>query len=451
MRITPKSRKLLRLQALVFTLLFAGIIGLLAWLSTQYVLQADWTYGSRNTVSTDTRKLLAGLDQAVDITAYAREDGLLRKQIASLVGSYQRFKADIHLEFVNPDTAPERVRAAGIATDGELVVSYQGRSENVQALGEQQLTNALLRISRRDERWIVFLSGHGERSPTGETNHDLGAFGREMERKGLSIRQVNLVEGALPENTHLLVIASPQVNLLPGEVETLRAYIEQGGNLLWLAEPHGLHGLEPLAEALGIEFLPGVIVDANTRLFGIQNPSFVVVAGYPNHDITRELNSVTVFPEAAAIDIQQGGDWQAAPLLTTLDRTWNELDELTGEIRFDAGTDERVGPLDLGVALTRTRDDTATEDEQAVLDAHAHARATTGGDPLIVTLAGVAPVVASCILFRRNRRGCQMPNVHCMRKCNNEHERCAAQYEASGGPEVPSPAPFFLEKGQGPF
>ena len=354
MQITPRSRFLLRLQGWVFAVLFIGLIGLLAWLSTLYVYQADWTAGGRNTISMDTRKLLAELTDPVTITAWASEDAMLRKQIKDLVGSYQRFKPDIELEFINPDTAPERVRTEGVTVDGELVVGYQGRGEHVQVRSEQKLTNALLRVSRQDERWIVFLTGHGERDPHGEANADLGAFGKELERNGIKVQKVNLAENPIPNNTSLLVIAGPRVNLLPGEVAMVRDYVTQGGNLLWLAEPGKPAGLESLAEQLGIAFLPGVVVDATTQAFGIDDPSFALVTAYPAHEVTREFKSVTVFPEAAALEIREDPHWQATPILSTLSRSWTELGELKGEIQFDENTDERVGPLDIGVALTAT-------------------------------------------------------------------------------------------------
>jgi len=355
MKVSRRSRILLRLQGLTFSLLFSASIGLLAWLSTQYVYQADWTAGARNTVSADSRKLLAELDEPVRITAFVRDEAQLRRQIRDLVGSYQRFKDDITLEFINPDTAPEQVRELGISSGGELRVNYRGRSENIQTLSEQTLSNSLLRLSRQEARWIVFLGGHGEREPQGETNHGLGIFGGELERKGLNVQTVNLAQTGIPANTSLLVIAGPRVNLLPGEVDALLRYVDQGGNLLWLAEPGDLHGLEPLAEQLGIDFLPGRVVDAGSQAFGIDNPTFVVIADYPQHEITAEMAAVTVFPEAAALELRDNSAWTQLPLLTTLARSWTELGELAGEISFDVDTDERPGPLDIGVVLSRDR------------------------------------------------------------------------------------------------
>lgn len=357
MKVTRRSRLLLRLQALLFATLFIGIIGMLAWLSTQYVYQADWTTGARNTISDETRRLLDDMQHPVNISAFVQDDELIRSQIKDLIGSYQRFKQDITLEFVNPDREPARVRELGIASGGEIVIRYLDRSENIQTLSEQQLSNALLRLSRQQQRWIVFLTGHGERPPAGDTNHGLGIFTGELERKGLNVQTVNLAEAEIPSNTNLLVLAGPRVELLPGEIAKLQRHVEQGGNLLWLAEPGDLHGLQALAEQLDISLLPGMIVDATSQMFGIENPGFAIVTGYPRHEITNEMTAVTVYPEAAALEINDSETWDAIPLLTTLERAWTELGEIAGEIQFDPDTDERAGPLDIGVALTRERND----------------------------------------------------------------------------------------------
>ena len=366
MKVTRRSRLLLRLQSLVFAVFFIAIIGMLAWLSTQYVYQADWTTGARNTISDGSRRLLGEMDQPVQITAYIREDELTRSQISDLIGTYQRFKEDITLEFINPDLTPERVRELGIASGGEIVIRYRDRSEKIQTLSEQHLTNALLRLTRQDERWIVFLTGHGERPSSGETNHGLGVFSQELERKGLNVQAISLVESEIPANINLLVLASPRSTLLPGEMEKLQSYIESGGNLLWLTEPDSPVGLEPLAEQLGINFLPGMVVDATTQMFGIENPTFVVITGYPRHDISNEMTTVTVFPEAAALETTDSAVWTAIPLLTTLEHSWTEIGEIEGEIRFDQNSDERAGPLDIGVVLTRSPANEADTDDTSI-------------------------------------------------------------------------------------
>lgn len=365
MDVTRKTKIGLRLQRYVFTVLFLAVIGLLAWLSTQYVHQADWTAGGRNSLSADSVRLLGTLKEPVQITAFARENDALRSQIEEVVARYQRSKPDVTLEFVNPDKEPERIRELGVTLDGELRVSYQGRSERVQELSEQAISNALLRTARQGERWITFLTGHGERDPLGQANHDLGNFGADLQRKGLKVQTLNLAQNPqIPDNTSLLVIASPQVAPLPGEVDLIRGWLDRGGNLLWFADPGETAGLEKLAEYFGIEALPGIIVDATTQLFGIQNPDFVLVTEYPAHPVTRELKLMSLFPRTAALEWHQKEGWQGQPILSTLDRAWTETGELSGQIRFDEGGEERAGPLDIGFALTRALDD-GKQDEMA--------------------------------------------------------------------------------------
>lgn len=345
----------LRVQNLLFLLLFGTAVGLLAWLSQRYTVQFDWTAGGRNTLAPASRALLARLPGPLTITAFARPEPTLRHRIESLVGRYQRHKPDLTLTFINPDTAPDRVRALGIRRDGELLLEYQGYRERLTMLTEQELTQALHRLSRRGQRQLLFLSGHGERRPRGQANHDLGTFGAELEKLGLQIEELNLAtQPTIPPDVAALVIASPQVTLLPGEVKLLLDYLAQGGHLLWLLEPDSDGGLQSLAEQLGIVPLPGVVVDPDAPLFGVNNPAFVVVADYGPHPVTADLRKLTLFPFAVALETRPVNGWTAETLLLSQARSWTEQGD-PARPHFDPDGGERVGPLALGVALSRPR------------------------------------------------------------------------------------------------
>ncbi len=342
--------------------LFITAAGLLAWLSTRYHLQADWTASGRNTLSIASQEVLKRLDGPIELTSYERGEPRLREKIRAFVERYRLHKPDMALRFVNPDTVPDRVRELGITAKGEVIITYGGRSEHLQTLTEQAMTNALHRVARAEERWLLFLTGHGERAPLGEANHDLGIWGKYLENRGFVVKSINLAElGALPEQTTLLVIAGPQVNLLPGEVAMIQRYLKQGGNLLWLADPGPMRGLVPVAEALGLEFLPGVIVDPTTQLHGIESPDVALVTGYPLHPITRDFDLLTLFPRAVGLQADPPAPWESQAFLTTSGHAWSETGELAGDIRFDEQTDVG-GPLDIGIALSRSlEEDKATE------------------------------------------------------------------------------------------
>jgi ABC-type uncharacterized transport system involved in gliding motility auxiliary subunit len=356
MKINRRTHIEIRLQNLVFTLLFLALVGLLAWLSTRYSAQFDWTAGGRMTLSEASAKLLDMMQGPVKITDYAREEKELRGRISDQVGRYSRHKEDLTLAFVNPDIQPDKVRELGITTDGELVIEYQGRSEQVQDPSETAITNALQRLMHAKEQHVVFLEGHGERSPKGRANHDLGQFGDELGRKGVNISMVNLaVTAAIPDNTDVLVLAGPTVNLLPGEVNLIQGFVTKGGNLLWLADPGDLRGLAPLAKQLGLTFLPGMVVDASTQLFGIKDPTFALVAEYPPHAITTGFEAMTAFPATTAVEKAGDSPFERTPFLRTLQRSWTETGPIEGKIQFDADKGEHPGPLDIGFALTQAR------------------------------------------------------------------------------------------------
>ena len=366
MQITRSSRRQLQIQNLIFLTGLLVFTVLLAWLSTRYSFEADWTSAGRNTLSVDSRQLLDNMPGPIHVTAFATENKVVRSHINDLIARYQRYKPDVALKFVNPDAEPERVRELGITLDGELLLAYQGRSEKLQSLSEQALTNTLLRIARQQDRKVVYLSGHGERDLQGQANHDLGAFGKLLAQKGIKLHNLKLAETpAIPEDTSLLVVADPRTTLLTGEVQLINRYVQAGGNLLWLVEPGSIAGLESLAELLGVEFLPGTIVDASTQLFGIDNPAFALIPDYPVHPVTRELGSLTLFPQAAALEVEAPESWQVQPLLTTLDRAWTEIGPISGTIRFDEDSDERMGPLDIGFAFTRPVNRKDNTDEEA--------------------------------------------------------------------------------------
>ncbi|WP_022948789.1 GldG family protein [Methylohalobius crimeensis] len=354
MKINRKLHQQIRLQNFLFTLLFLVLVGLLAWLSERYSTGWDWTAEGRHSLSESSQKVLVLMEDPLTITAYAHEDNELRGRIKELVIPYQRHKADLELTFVNPDLHPDRVRELGITMDGELTLEYGQRTEKVHDLSEQALTNALARLAKSQELAILFLEGHGERSPLRDANFDLGQFGHTLENQGFQVHGWNLAKQPdLPANTSVLIIASPQVPYLPGEVETIRRFVDDGGNLLWFAEPGNLKGLESLAETLGVTFLPGVVVDPSGRALGIQDPTFALVAEYPLTPITRNFQNLTLFPRARALETKDSGQFSAGVFLQTLPRTWNETGPLEGEITFDPDQGEQEGPLPLGVTLTR--------------------------------------------------------------------------------------------------
>lgn len=363
METSPHSRLIFRLQSAISLLLLIVIVGALAWISDRYVLRFDWTAASTNTLSETSRRLLEQLDGPLEITAYARENQLIRQAVRDLVGRYREHKPDIELGFVNPDRSPDEVRRLGITADGELVVRYGGRSEHLKSINERALSNAINRIARNEPRRVAYLAGHGERDLLGKANHDMGVFGQELERRGFSVIRLELAKvGGIPDNTDVLVLSEGDIDVLAGELALILDYLDRGGNVLWLADPTRT-SLRPLGAALGIRSLPGRVIEPVTRAFGVDDRAVVVVSRYGDHPATRNFKLVTVLPGAVGVTVTPPAGWRADTLLSTSAQSWSDTGAADAEPRLDDG--EARGPLTIGLALSRPRNDPPEEDKAA--------------------------------------------------------------------------------------
>jgi gliding motility-associatede transport system auxiliary component len=349
-----------RLAGIVYVTLIALAAVAVAFLSTRFGFERDLSHANGASLSSESIALLKTLAGPVEVVSYAGQQGGLRAIISNFVGRYQRAKHDITLRFVDPDADPQAMREAGVTVDGELELHYNDRNERLKVLSEAEFSNALLRLSRTQTRIVAFLEGEGERQPLGKANADLGTFVAVLVERGLRPVPLPLANtGKVPDNADLVVIANPRVALAPALTDELVDYVARGGDLLWLTEPDENVGLDALANALSLRVLPGTVVDASGSAFGLADPSFVALAKYPAHAITKGFALTTLLPQPAAIAQLANPAWDVKPILRSSDKSWNETGripkagEASDTISQDAGAGEIPGPLDLGFALSR--------------------------------------------------------------------------------------------------
>lgn len=343
---------------LVAALLIVAVI-CIAVLSTRFGFITDWSAGARASLSPQSRAILKQLPGPIEATSYARPGGNLRNEISSVIARYQRYKPDLKLSFVDPDADPAAMRKAGISVDGEVVLRWRDREQDVVQLDERDFSDALARLKRGRERLVAFVTGDGERNPDGKANADLGDFVGQLSSQGVRALPLNLAQNAsVPRNADLLVLASPQAELSPASSKAISDYLDRGGNFLWLTEPDtGDVGLAPLAQTLGIRTLPGMLVDGAGAKLGIGDPRMVVENNYPPQPITRGFALNTLFPQVAALAVTGDSQWAHAAILRSSAQSWNQIAPVdptqASTIKYDAGGGELRGPLDFGFALTR--------------------------------------------------------------------------------------------------
>ena len=362
-----------RLDGWLFALALLVAAGAIGYLSTRHAVVADWTAGGRASLSPESRAVLGKLAGPVEIVSYANPQGDLRQTIAGFLERYRRLKPDLALRFVDPEKDPAKMRELGITVDGASIVRYRGREQRLDELSERSLTNALERLARGGERIVAFVAGDGERRADGQANADLGTFMAQLESRGMRAVPLSFAQAtAVPEHTDLVVLASPTLALAPGAVRALVDYLGNGGNLLWLTEPaYSDLDLAPLADALGLRVLPGVLVDGSGAALGLKDPRLLALAAYPPHAITRGFMLTTLFPQVAALAQVNRNDWAVAGFLQSGPQSWTEFQPIdnadASTIRYDASAGELKGPLEFGLALSRLSPSPDKSQQRAVV------------------------------------------------------------------------------------
>ena len=388
-----------RRQARYGTLATSGVLlGAAVLVGANYVLARqnmrwDLTAARQYSLSDQTVRILESLESPIRVLVFAQEFEFPRYR--DRLAEYEYASSQVTLEFIDVDRNPGLARQYEVQSYGTVVFDYDGRVERVVSDQEQELTNALIKAVEGEERKAYFLQGHGERSPAGTERDGYSALADALRLDNLAVETVTLAQaGAVPSDAAVLVVAGPATDLLPPEVELLRAYLEGGGKMLFMIDPPEgpdaarRDNLLGLIEEWGIEVGRDLVVDVSGvgQLLGT-DATVPVAASYPAHPITDRFALLTAFPLARSVRPIDGGAGErvARSFVETSPRSWAEsnLDLTTGEVAMDAEQGDVPGPISIAAAVAVEVEPAAAAGggaDDVVADAEADAEQPTGAD-----------------------------------------------------------------------
>ena len=343
-------------------LMFAIIVALNYVLARQNK-RWDLTAAQQYSLSDQTRRVLDSLTAPIRILVFAREPDFPRYR--DRLDEYAYLSSQVTVDYVDVDKQPMLARQYEVQSYGTIVFDYAGRVERVVSDAEQDLTNGLITVIAGAQQTVYFLEGHGEKEHTGSDRDGYSTVSDALGLDNFEVESLVLAQqSAVPEDATVVVVAGPQTDLLPGEVEALGAYLDRGGTLLVLIDPPSdsaapaPDGLLGLLREWGIEPGTDVVVDASGmgQLLGA-DASVPVVANYPFHPITDRFNLLTAYPLARSVSAATGNpDGRVAQsFLETSAQSWAEadIDELaTGQVEMNEETGDRPGPVTIGMAVS---------------------------------------------------------------------------------------------------
>jgi len=339
-----------------FSIILILICLVLSWpVLKQHEFTYDLSANRNNTLSAPSLELMQTLDKPLSFTVYINDsNAVLKKQILQLLNRFKRERPQIAISFIDPQNNPEAARTLGITKNGELLVRYNERQQLVKKLNEEEIRKTIHHLSSRQQGWILNLQGHQEASLFDEGLYGASLLMQNLRARGYQLRDFNLLkQGQLPANTELLIIGAPGNALSQAETALVDTYIENGGNLLWLTDADLDFKTKNFNNLPDISVLPGVIVDATAAKLDLASPDNAVITQYADHSLTSSLTRHTLFPQAAALKVNDFRGWTQETRLLTNAASWNETGEIKGNIERDPVLFEEQGPLPVGILLSR--------------------------------------------------------------------------------------------------
>lgn len=347
----------------------------------------DLTAGGTFTLSDQTTKVLNNLQSPVKVLVFERPgEGFQRFRDA--LGPYEYASRNVQVEYVDADKQPARVKEYNVLNYGTVVMEYGGRRENVMSDREQELTNALIKVTTGRQVKAYFVQGHGEKDFAGNDRNGYGNVVELLKRDNYTVDKIVLAQSpeGVPADASVLIIAGPTTDFLQPEVDMIRTYLRKGGKALFMLDPQvggtarppsTLEGLlKEWTITLGHDFV--VDISGMGQLLGT-DASVPVVASYPSHPVTQNFNVLTAFPLAQSVRGEAGKELATANtqnVIQTSERSWSESDLkslASGKVSLDEASGDHKGPITIALSLSMDAPDAAA----AVTQTSASAQSAT--------------------------------------------------------------------------
>jgi ABC-type uncharacterized transport system involved in gliding motility auxiliary subunit len=365
---------LLGFQSLFSVVLFLAILGLINFLSQRHSKRWDLTSQGEFGLSEQTRKVVGALNKDISVKAFF--EGGEYRPLKDLLVEYKSLSPRLSYEFIDPNKKPQIAKQYEVKVFGDMpnpmtgtVVKYGTviletgkRTEKIEKsqepIREQDLTNALIKVTREGTKAAYFLEGHGEKGPDTQESSGMSKAKAQLEKENFVVKSINLVrETSIPADCSLIIIAGATKAPFPQEMETVKKYLDGGGSLLLLVDPEPSPGFGDFLKDWGVNVGMDVVVDASGmgRLLGA-GPEIPLVTEYGTHRITEKFNRImTFYPLARSVTAAS-----PAPSGVTVEklfesnpRSWGETGDLKGAVSYDEGKDLK-GPVSLAVAVTKS-------------------------------------------------------------------------------------------------
>jgi len=348
--------------AVVSTAVVLAILVAINYLGTRHDKRWDLTAAKQFSLSDQTRKVVGELKEPVHVKVFARTDDFQR--FRDRLEEYRYASKQVDVEYIDPEKKPALAQQYGVTALGTVVFDYHGRNEKATSDGEQELTNALIKVIQGRQPKVYFTTGHGEKDTTSADRTGYNGISTALTEGNFVVDKVVLAQqNGVPGDADVLVVAGPQTDFLSGEIDMVKKYLNAGGKAFIMLDPVIKSGqpeptaLQGLLHDWGITADNDVVLDVSGmgRLIGADE-SIPVAASYPQHPITQNFQLLTAYPLARSMTPVDGGvnGRTAQAIVETSRSSWGETDlkGLASGQPAKKDPDDKAGPVALAAAVS---------------------------------------------------------------------------------------------------
>lgn len=216
--------------------------------------------------------------------------------------------------------------------------------------GELAFTTAVDYVTRSDLPTVYTLNGHGETALS-------SAYSSYINAENIAENTMTLLNiDAIPEDCTTILINNPTSDISADECEMLKAYLNEGGNMILITSATGFNSnlmpnLTALASHMGLEPVDGIVIETNRNNY-MTYPHFLLptLGSTASGPLSLLPNSQIYVLANAAHGIISDGTTAVTPLLSTTNAAYTKTNLNAESLEKEDGDIE--GMVYVGAAVT---------------------------------------------------------------------------------------------------
>lgn len=360
--------------AVVIAVAAAAVINLLAGEVPAKYTTFDVTANKLYSLTEDTKTLLDGLEDTINIYVLSSESAQ-DTTVEKTLEQYEVLSDSITVTYVDPMVNPKfhtkytdaeitrnslivesdkRSKVLDYTTLYETNIDYTTYSQVVTGYdAEGQITSAIDYVTSDDMPKIYFIEGHGELAL--ETD-----FNAAIEKANVDYESINLLQyDIVPEDAECVVIHAPTSDFSEDDTEKILNYLKNGGDALivttWTTED--MSNFQKILNYYEITAADGMVIEEDAN--GYYQSPFYILPTIEYDTVTDAVSDSYIFaPYAQGLLLPEetGDDLELIPLLSTSAQSYAKADVNNAE-DYSKQENDAAGPFTLGVRAVKTIDD----------------------------------------------------------------------------------------------